>query len=308
MKTGGKKMSTFIQALVVAGMMTVGMMLVPFYVFAADAPVAAAEGSPAPAPEPVSPHTFSTTANFLSDYVWRGLSNLTWGQPAVQTSFDYAHASGIYAGIWGSNISANVYPNVQLELDYYTGYNGKITDNWGYTAGVYYVTYPGASYDKFNPVFGTTLPDKKFDWWDVNAGISYKWISVKLWYSLTNFLGYSDKTTPIGSFAGDPAAGVRSGDTVGSTYIEANANFDLGWDSALGLHAGKMIVKNGTKLDWEDYKAGVTKQLGKGWNVALAYTAATNANEYSGYPSAAGQGTTKNLNENKAVFSVGRSF
>jgi hypothetical protein len=302
MKKGERKMSTFIQALVVAGMMTVGMMIVPFSSFAADAPAA---------PEPVSPHTFSTTANFLSDYVWRGLSNLTWGQPAVQTSFDYAHASGIYAGIWGSNISANIYPNVQLELDYYAGYNGKISDDWGYTAGVYYVTYPGSNYDKFrSPDYSASagLPNKKIDWWDLNAGISYKWISVKYWYSVTDFLGYSSTTTPIGAFLGDPEAGVSSGGTKGSSYIEVNGTFDLGWDTALGLHAGKMIVKNGTKLDWEDYKAGLTKQLGKGWNVALAYTASTNASEYSGYPSVAGQGTTKNLNENKAVFSVGRSF
>jgi hypothetical protein len=299
-------MSTFIQALVVAGMMTVGMMIVPFYAFAADAPAAAAEGSPAPAPELVSPHTFSTTVNFLSDYVWRGLSQLTWGEPAVQSSFDYAHASGIYAGIWCSNISANIYANVQLELDYYAGYNGKITDNLGYTAGVYYVTYPGANYDRFLPV--GTLPNKKIDWWDLNAGITYKWFGLKYWYSVTDFLGYSSTTTPIGAFAGDPAAGVSSGGTKGSSYIEANANFDVGWDVTLGLHAGKMIVKNGTNLDWEDYKAGVIKQLGKGWNVGLAYTAATNAQEYSQYPSVAGQGTTKNLNTSEAVFSVGRSF
>lgn len=293
-------MSTFIQALVVAGMMTVGMMIVPFNSFAADAPAA---------PEPVSPHTFSTTASFVSDYVWRGLSNLNWGYPAVQTSFDYAHANGIYAGIWGSNISQNIYPNAQLELDYYAGYNGKITDNWGYTAGVYYVTYPGGNYNKFQSAFGVSagLPDKKFDWWDVNAGVSYKWISVKLWYSVTNFIGYSDKTTPIGSFAGDPEAGVKSGDTTGSTYIEANANFEVGWDTTLGLHAGHMTVRNGTNLDWDDIKAGVTKQLGKGWNVGLAYTAAYNAKEYSKYPSSAGQGT-KDLDKSQVTFSVGRTF
>lgn len=304
MKTGERKMSIFIQALVVAGMVTAGMMIVPFGAFAADAP--AAEGAPAQAPEPSSPHTFSTTVNFLTDYVWRGLSRLTWGEPAHQLSFDYAHANGIYAGIWASNISANIYPNVQGEIDLYAGYNGKISDDWSYTAGVYYVAFPGASYDRVLPV--GSLPDETFDWMDLNVGVGYKWFSIKYWYSVTNFIGYSSTTTPIGAFAGDPTAGVSSGDTDGSSYIEVNANFDVGWESTLGLHAGHMSVKNGTNLDWTDYKVGVIKQLGKGWNVGLAFTAASDAEEYSKYPSAAGQGTTKDLDESQVTFSVGRVF
>lgn len=309
-------------SLALAGLMIVGM-TIPFAAAAAEEgavppkeePPAAApatpEGAPAntsaPAPAPASPHTFSTTVNFLSDYVYRGLSRLTWGKPAFQGSFDYTHASGFYAGIFASNISANVYPNVQLEIDYYGGYNGKVNDDLSYTVGVYTITLPGANYNKTLPI-GSVTADKQFGWTELNAGLTYKWFGLKYWYAVNDYVGYSSTTTPIGAFAGDPSAGVRSGGTKGSGYLEANANFDLGWDLALGLHVGHQRVKNGTNMDYTDYKAGVVKQLGSGWNVGLAYTATSGAEYYKNYPSAAGQGTTKDLNKSQVIFSVGRVF
>lgn len=274
--------------------------------FTADAPAAAAEGAPAEAAEPVSPHTFSGTFTILTDYVWRGLSRLTWGKQAIQGSLSYAHASGFYLGIWGGNISSNIYPNVQLEMDYYAGYGGAITEDLTYDVGANAYTYPGANYNRIPPL--GSLPDKHFDTVELYAGLTYKWFGVKYWYAVTDFLGYSAETTPIGAFAGNPQAGVESGGTQGSGYLEANANFGLPWDLTLGLHVGHEFVRNGTKLDWTDYKVGLIKDLGKGWNAGLAFTAASEADEYSDYPSLAGQETTRDLNKSQIVFSVGKSF
>lgn len=77
---------------------------------------------------PASPHTFTGNVGLVSDFVYRGISQ-THTQPAVQGGFDYAHASGLYAGIWGSSISwvsdglGGSYP---LELDIYGGYKGSL--------------------------------------------------------------------------------------------------------------------------------------------------------------------------------------
>ena len=50
--------------------------------------------------------TPAVTANvaLVSNYLYRGISQ-TGGKPALQGGFDYAHASGFYAGVWGSSIS-----------------------------------------------------------------------------------------------------------------------------------------------------------------------------------------------------------
>ena len=47
---------------------------------------------------------FSANVGFTTDYIFRGISQ-TSGNPAVQGGIDYAHASGLYAGVWGSNVS-----------------------------------------------------------------------------------------------------------------------------------------------------------------------------------------------------------
>ena len=51
---------------------------------------------------PASP--FSSNVSLTTNYLYRGISQ-TGGKPAVQGGFDYAGASGLYIGAWGSNIS-----------------------------------------------------------------------------------------------------------------------------------------------------------------------------------------------------------
>jgi uncharacterized protein (TIGR02001 family) len=61
--------------------------------------------TPAPADaKPVEPYTITGNFGIYSQYVFRGLTQ-TDRKPAFQGGFDVAHASGFYAGTWGSNIS-----------------------------------------------------------------------------------------------------------------------------------------------------------------------------------------------------------
>ncbi|MFT6430055.1 MAG: hypothetical protein ACJAXR_003087 [Halopseudomonas sp.] len=83
----------------------------------------------------------SMTATLASDYIWRGQSQ-TNGAGAVQTSLDFAHESGIYIGAWGSNVAAEDFGGASIELDYYVGYGGAITDDITYDVSWATYTFP----------------------------------------------------------------------------------------------------------------------------------------------------------------------
>ena len=94
---------------------------------------------------------FSTNVSLTTNYLYRGISQ-TGAKPAIQGGFDYANASGLYIGAWGSSISwlsdlpatagtagAN---NAGLELDTYAGYKGA-AGAVSYDVGFLRYNYPG---------------------------------------------------------------------------------------------------------------------------------------------------------------------
>jgi uncharacterized protein (TIGR02001 family) len=83
---------------------------------------------------------FETSANvtLATDYKFRGISQ-TDTSPAVQGGFDIAFDTGIYAGIWGSNVDFAK----SMELDYYVGFAADLNDTVSYDVGFVYYDYPG---------------------------------------------------------------------------------------------------------------------------------------------------------------------
>lgn len=66
----------------------------------------------------------------ITDYVFRGFSQ-TQGDPAVQGGFDVNHDSGLYAGIWASNVESDPaapinYNGANMETDIYGGWTGNV--------------------------------------------------------------------------------------------------------------------------------------------------------------------------------------
>src|ERR1039458_2833790 len=116
--------------------------------------VAMADAAPAPTP--------AVTANvaLVTNYLYRGISQ-TGAKPAIQGGFDYAHASGFYAGVWGSSISwlSDAYTasananapaaanaganNAGLELDTYFGFKNNFATDYSYDVGFLRYNYPG---------------------------------------------------------------------------------------------------------------------------------------------------------------------
>lgn len=76
--------------------------------------------------------------NITSDYVFRGM-DLSEGA-AVQGSLDWSSASGLYAGVWGSNDSGT-----GSEVDVYAGWATELGSGLGFDVGVVYYGYPEGS-------------------------------------------------------------------------------------------------------------------------------------------------------------------
>jgi uncharacterized protein (TIGR02001 family) len=164
------------------------------------------------------------TVGAVSDYDFRSVS-LSAKDPALQGSIDYAHDSGLYAGVWGSNIDYGDSVDGDLEVDLYVGFANQINDDLGYDIGVVYYTYPGA--------------DDIEDYPEFYAGLTYKWFEIKQWYSNDN-----------------------SGTDLDSWYTEANASFDLVENLSLGLHAGYNYGDVFEDFEYLDYSVGLTYTLG----------------------------------------------
>lgn len=85
---------------------------------------------------------WSISATVVSDYRFRGISQ-SWRESALQGGVEYGHPSGWYGGLWSSQISGNVYPGAQFEVDLYGGYKGSVSNGIGYNAGLLQYKYPG---------------------------------------------------------------------------------------------------------------------------------------------------------------------
>lgn len=91
------------------------------------------------------PGEFSGNVGIVSNYVFRGISQ-TDEKAALQGGIDWAHDSGFYAGVWGSNVDFNETPptdGASAEIDLYAGW-GQSIGAFSYSIGGAYYAYPGA--------------------------------------------------------------------------------------------------------------------------------------------------------------------
>jgi uncharacterized protein (TIGR02001 family) len=97
--------------------------------------------------------SLSGSATMLSDYRFRGVS-LNKKDPALQLDLSLSHATGFYAGVWGSN--ADVYDDdptigfkdgADIEIDYYGGWTGDVAKGVTIDLTATYYTYPGVTGD-----------------------------------------------------------------------------------------------------------------------------------------------------------------
>jgi len=85
----------------------------------------------------------SANVTLATDYTFRGISQ-TGERGALQGGFDWAGESGIYTGIWASNVDFEGAEG-STEMDYYVGYAGETEGGLGYDVAYIYYDYEGLS-------------------------------------------------------------------------------------------------------------------------------------------------------------------
>ncbi len=84
----------------------------------------------------------SANVALTSNYVWRGMTQSN-DNAAIQGGFDVDY-KGVYAGVWGSNVSFPGNTDASIELDAYAGYSNEIS-GLGYDIGYIQYAYPNDS-------------------------------------------------------------------------------------------------------------------------------------------------------------------
>ncbi|MBU0689128.1 MAG: TorF family putative porin [Gammaproteobacteria bacterium] len=188
---------------------------------------------------------FSANVSITTNYVYRGISQ-TANKPALQGGFDYAHASGLYAGIWGSSISwlgdSGTAASAGTEFDTYLGYSGEAGDI-GYDVGLLAYNYPGD--------YGTNLTANTTE---LYGSVSYMFVTAKYSRSTGNLFGVANSS--------------------GSGYLDLSASYDLeDAGISLGAHYGKQTIANSPAADYTDVSFSASKEIG-GYGFSATYTKA----------------------------------
>lgn len=169
-----------------------------------------------------------------SDYVWRGISQ-TDNQIALIGELDYEHASGVYAGVWASNVDFGP-GDPSLELDLYAGYARELDNGIYYDVGVVHYEYPGA---------GDIETEEYY------LGVGYGGVNL--------VLNYTDDY-----FGSDASA----------WYLKLDAEFAVPGEMTLVLHAGRSDGDHfdlAGNTAYTDYRVGVSRDI-VGLTLELAYT------------------------------------
>jgi uncharacterized protein (TIGR02001 family) len=197
------------------------------------------------APEP--DYTLSYNVGVVSDYRFRGLSQTTF-DPALQGGVDFSHKSGLYLGVWGSNIKwIKDYVGAtdgSLEVDLYGGYKGAIGKDISYDLGVITYRYPSNT-------AGDVAGFANADTTEIYAALTYSVVTAKYSRSTSNFIANSS--------------------SAGSQYFEVAATFDLGNGLSLTPHVGHQTIPNqAVDGDYTDYSLTLAKDFGNGLTASVA--------------------------------------
>lgn len=200
------------------------------------------------APPPVL--TVSGSAAIASDYRFRGVSQSDQ-EMAVQGGITVSHESGLYAGVWGSNLAGwGTFGGANMELDLIGGYKAKLAENATLDIGLTWYMYPGGAdktdfaepYAKLTGSAGSAT---------LTAGVAYapKQQAIGKWYNTG-----TDAANGFYNNPGDKDDNLYLwGDgayAIGGTPITAKAHVGHSWgQNGLGPNA-TAVAPTGEYWDW----------------------------------------------------------
>jgi len=176
---------------------------------------------------------WSTSASVAlgSNYVWRGITQ-TDDEAAISGSFDVGHSSGLYAGVWASNVDFG--DSVSTEIDYYAGFANDIGDTGlSYDVGGLYYQYPDG---------------EDLDFFEVYGSLGYSFLTAGMAYT----------------------AAADDSDLEGSIYYSLDASYDVG-AITLAAGVGYYDFDDKDWKDYTNYKVGASTEL-VGFGLDLSYT------------------------------------
>jgi uncharacterized protein (TIGR02001 family) len=284
-------------------------------------PVAVSTAYAQAAAAPASDHTFTGNMTIGSDYRFRGISQ-TFKGPTIQGGIDYSHSSGFYVGNWNSNVSGLAYNNGNnIEMDFYGGWKKSFGD-FGIDLGALYYYYDSARYTGTN-MGGATNTNGRYDNGELYIGGSWKWLSAKYSYAVTDYFGlkgdmarnFFTKDCTMGFNCTGARTGRLSalnedrGGSRGTQYFQIDASYEVAPKWTLSGHVGHTTVKNYGELSYTDYKVGIAYDL-SGWMLGAAVVG-TNANKQWYYNARTLGGSTtetKTTGDTTLVLSVSKTF
>ena len=211
----------------------------------------------------------SSNVGFVSEYSFRGIAQSD-EHPALQGGFDVAHDSGLYAGVWGSNVDFNDGDEASVEVDLYAGYSGSF-NNVNYDVGVIYYVYPGAD------------SSLDYDFWETSLALGYDFGI----FSASTSVNYS------------PEYFAHSGD---AQYYALNVDVPLPKDVTLSGHVGHQVIDDHVAFgigddSYTDWSLGLGYNL-EGFDLSLQYVD-TSLDE----PNECADGCAE-----RVIFGISRSF
>jgi len=265
-------------------------------VFASPVVVSTAHAQAAAAP--ASDHTFTGNMTIGTDYRFRGVTQ-TYKGPTIQGGVDYSHSSGFYLGNWNSNVSGLQYSNGNsIEMDFYGGWKKSFGD-FGLDLGVLYYYYDTARWAGTGGTFG------KYNNGELYIGGSWKWISAKYSYAVTDYFGLNGNLGAATFNRDNTATLGNNGGSKGTQYFQVDANYEFAPKWNVIGHIGHTTVKNYGALSYTDYKLGVTYDL-SGWILGAALVD-TDAKKQWYYVTSAAKGT-KSSADTTVVLTLSKSF
>ncbi|WP_198262773.1 TorF family putative porin [sulfur-oxidizing endosymbiont of Gigantopelta aegis] len=212
--------------------------------------------------------TVSANVALTTDYYFRGISQSD-NDGAIQGGFDWSHDSGVYAGVWASNVA---FGDTNLEFDTYAGFANEVGD-FGYDIGVIKYNYND-----------TSSHDDPVEWY-LNG--SYSYFSAGFAYSPSWFGSHdSSKYIHLGFDYDELPMGLALSASVGKSFGDAYE------------------VKGGRDYDYVDYKIGLNKDFyGLNWDVSYVGNDLSNK-ECDAYGYAASKGNC----DDRFVLTISKSI
>jgi len=264
--------------------------------------------TPALAQEEEKLVTVSGSVGLVSDYRFRGVSQ-TDKEMGIQGGITLSHASGFYAGTWGSNLAGwGTFGGSNTELDLFGGYKMDLGGGMAIDAGLTWYMYPGGAnktdfaelYAKLSATVGPV---------NLLGGVAYapKQEALGRWY----FSGAS-ASTGIFDAPGDKEDNLYLWADISSTLpdtpitLKGHVGYSNG-NSGLGPN-GTSVAPTGKYVDWlvgADFAVPSTPLT-----VGIAYvdTNITKAESAYQLPNFSSTKNGSSIASGKVVFSVTAAF